>query len=692
MSKHSLGLEAGQRYVRAPGKHHLLSAMVDQDQRNFDFVASVNCSISIPAAQYSCRAIRRHLNAMLLIFSLLFQTHALAQYTDPFFQTDLDFGLYSQWIQPWRGYLETVPSTWFLKGVGVALNGSPNPDLICEMLARHGIAITRIEIGWGNVTLSNEIVDPRPISALQACHKWGLRPVILLNANQGVPCPLSGFESQVADAAPAGATRLTFTDTAGFVPGKTGISNLTSYTAAEILITAVDGNTVTLSMPLPIAIAAGQTLNMATLKYRPFSVPGSADYNQTVAGWKAYVLTVGQLAAKYLGAGNFDLEVWNELTFGSNFLYINAYYNPAFANYAEETIWPALVQATADVATANPSIFSGTELSDGFGNTIPWTASSTEPARVTGISKHCYAVQKAFPVEEYKGSGALNALLQQEDPPAFIPNYRVNFPEYAATALQTEFFIRDISPISTFIYGVMHGRNTRPGNPCYGWITECGYDPSESSITDPTTAMALKAKSTARYFCFFLHRGCKKVIVFATGGGDARLGIVKDNFLSYCGMSANYPANDDYYTSPSLAVTQRIVNQMRLYSTPSEAMRQLDVVNVTDTHNHSQFQGDGTLAHPDLYDRDVLAILPFQSNPHRFVIPYYVMTRNLFPAMAPERFNITLRGLHAATIHVQCYDPIADVYYPSSITSDANDTLTISVKATDYPYLLIVTD
>jgi hypothetical protein len=159
---------------------------------------------------------------------------------------------------------------------------------------------------------------------------------------------------------------------------------------------------------------------MATLKYRPFSAPGSADYNQTVAGWKAYVLTVGQLAAKYLGAGNFDLEVWNELTFGSNFLYINAYYNPAFANYAEEAIWPALVQATADVATANPSIFSGTELSDGFGNTIPWTASSTEPARVTGISKHCYAVQKAFPVEEYKGSGALNALLQQEDPPAFI--------------------------------------------------------------------------------------------------------------------------------------------------------------------------------------------------------------------------------------------------------------------------------
>ena len=58
-----------------------------------------------------------------------------------------------------------------------------------------------------------------------------------------------------------------------------------------------------------------------------------------IAGWKDYVLTMGQLTAKYLGAGNFDLEVWIELTFGSNFLYINDYYNPAFANYDRNAIW-----------------------------------------------------------------------------------------------------------------------------------------------------------------------------------------------------------------------------------------------------------------------------------------------------------------------------------------------------------------
>src|SRR4029077_1216277 len=131
----------------APGKHHVLSAMVHQDQR-------------------------RHLNAMLLIFSLFFQTHASAQYTDPLFQTALFFGLHSQWIQPWRGYLETVPASRFLNGIGVVLN-SPNPDLVCQMLSRHGIAITRIEIGWGNVTLGNAITNPHAIAALQACQKWG---------------------------------------------------------------------------------------------------------------------------------------------------------------------------------------------------------------------------------------------------------------------------------------------------------------------------------------------------------------------------------------------------------------------------------------------------------------------------------------------------------------------------------------
>ena len=632
---------------------------------------------------------------LLLIFCALIQTKASAQqYTDPLYQTDIPFGMHSDWIQPWRGYLETVPASQFLNGVGVVLK-SPNADLVCQMLSRHGVKLTRIEIGWVNVGYTQgTITNPQAISALQACAKWGLRPIILLNANHGAPCSALNFNAVAARAAAAGSTSLILADTAGIIPGKTGLSNLTvsltGYIAAQVLVTAVNGKTVTLSMPLPKAIAAGQSLPMTTLKYRPFSVPGSSDYNATLAGWKSYVLTVGRFASQYLGAGNFDLEVWNELVFGSNFLNINNYYSPAFATYDEKAVRAVLVQATADVATANPSVFNRVEITDGFANTLPWPASSTEPARVTGISKHCYPPNLTFPAQT-KAGGIVNALLVQEPKATFVPSYAAFCPDYAGTAIQTESYIRDISPISTLIQGVMHGRYARPGNPCYGWMTECGYDPVYASVTDPAAAMALKAKATARYFCFFLNKGCKKVTVFSTAGGDAGLGIVQDNFLNYCATNTVYPTNDSSYTSPALLVTGRIAAQMRSNASALGTSRQLGVVSLTGLNTKIQFHGDGTTAHPDLHDTDVMAILPFQSGPHRFVIPYYVMTRKLVPALTPEPITITLSGLNPATTRVQCYDPINDTTTLPSVHAHKQN-VAIAVNATDYPYLLVVTD
>jgi hypothetical protein len=63
----------------ALGKHHLLSRTVHQNQRHFDFVASVNYSISVRAAQNVCSAIRLHLTATLLISSVFFRAHASAE-------------------------------------------------------------------------------------------------------------------------------------------------------------------------------------------------------------------------------------------------------------------------------------------------------------------------------------------------------------------------------------------------------------------------------------------------------------------------------------------------------------------------------------------------------------------------------------------------------------------------------------
>lgn len=601
------------------------------------------------------------------------------------YQTGVPFGSHSQWFQPWRGYFETMPVSQFLNGVGVVLTSVP--DLVCEMLSKYGVTVTRMEIGWGDVTINGTITDSRPIAALQACAKWKIRPIILLNSNQGIPCPMTQFIRHAASDAPVGSTSLTFDDVTGMIPGFTGIT--TSWGAAQILITSLYGNTTTLSMPLPSAFAASQAIPLATLQYRPFSVPGSQDYLDTMAGWQAYVLTVAKLCTQYLGAGKFDLEIWNELSFGSAFLSINNYYNPPFANYSENPIWAAIVQATVDVANANPNLFAGVELSDGFANTIPWPASSLEPARVTGISKHPYAQHKNYPLQE-SGDYSIDALGVKTRPSPFVPTYSLFMPEYTATVNQTESCIRDFSPISTPIQGPMHGRNTRSGNPCWGWITECGYDPYYAGVFDAPMALVLKAKAALRYWCFFLNKGCKRVCLFATGGGDTRLGIVQDNFLGLCQTpGAVYPANDASYASPALNALAQVVWHMRYRSATIITPRFLSLDVITDTHNNSQFTGDGSMNYPNLYDRDVLAILPFQSAPNRFIIPYYVMTRELIPALAPEDFTITLGGLNPATVRIQTFDPIQAQYGPFLSTSG---DVTFTVTAKDYPCLLIVTD
>jgi hypothetical protein len=137
---------------------------------------------------------------------------------------------------------------------------------------------------------------------------------------------------------------------------------------------------------------------------------------------------------------------------------------------------------------------------------------------------------------------------------------------------------------------------------------------------------------------------------------------------------------------------------------PTGGARQLKLESITQEGNHAQFQGDGTAAHPSLYDRDVLAMFPFQSSPTRFVIPVYVMTRDLLTLYEPEaaqtdvrrydlpqeNFRITLGNLPATEEPptVSAYDPLRDQETPARLVSREGSTATFEVAATDYPRLL----
>lgn len=628
------------------------------------------------------------------------QTKSLSPYTDKSYFENLPFGSHSHWLQPWRAYLETIPAAKFLQGVGIQLdlNDRENPDLVLQMLATHGIQTARLEIGWNNLSYENQTLQNDRLQAiLKACKRWGVRPLILLNANQGIPTPTQFFQRTVTANASAGARKIQLNDTSGLTIGKSGLNNLTDAGwAAEALITAIDGKTITLSKPLPKSIAAGSSVSMATLKYRPFSKPGSADYNNTIAGWQHYVGTVAKFVANTLGTTSstdkgFDMEIWNELTFGSQFLSINNYYARPPAAYEEESIWTNLVKATADYAVANPRQFSGVKFSDGFANTIPWPASSKQPVRISAISKHPYANRKNFPKDEQRGE-KIDALGRITE---FIPKYSALFPEYYATALQTETLLRDAAPFSNEIQGVRHGRYARQVNgrvvPTDVWITETGFAPDEHGITKPLPALALKAKTTARYYPFYLNKGVTKLYLYSAASGNLGLGIVQDNFLEYSRTHSVYPKNDRAYVSPALQITSRIVRQMKQNLDPTlTKARQLQLDSISDTHNQIQFGGDGTAAHPNLYNRDVFAFLPYQVNSHRFVIPYYVMTRDVTKNLSPAKFSIQISKLKAQGATVSVYDPMHDRTVPVTIDRRGRDFLNLTLSATDYPYLLII--
>ena len=571
---------------------------------------------------------------------------------------------------------------------------------MAQMLAKYGVRQARVEMNWGNTKFEDENIhrNPKVLNSFEAkllaLKKYGIRPLILLNAHQGAPCPVKFFERTMAADANAGDIKIQLNNVSELKIGYSGISNLTDYWAAEILITNISGNTVTLSKPLPNSIKAGESVKIATLKYRPFSVPGSKDYQNTIAGWKSYVGTVAKFATEVLGTTKsfdkgFDLEIWNELTFGSKFLYINEYYAQDVYNYKENSIWSNLVEETANYVEKHSDDFQGVKITNGFANTIPWPASSQQPARINAISKHPYRDRNNYPQDEVN-TQEVNAIGNIDN--TFVPTYSTLFPEYFGTAIKTETLVRDMGPLISKVHGIDHGRYARGSDdPVPVWITEVNILPKriDPNIT-VENALAVKAKTTARYLCFYLNKGARRVYLYDAVGGDTGWGIVKQRFLDYSEQNTLYPHDDRDYTSPALQTIERtIVKMSEKLERNLTKTRSLEVVSISDTHNNYQFKGDGSKAHPNLYDRDVFAFLPFQVNAKRFVIPYYVMTRDIAKTLKPEKFTVKVKGIEGDSL-VTAYDPIEDTDIPVTVKTRKTNSLTLEMTATDYPYLLTV--
>ncbi len=661
-------------------------------------------------------------------------------YVDPAQLTSVPFGASSQWAQPWRGYLETVPATTFIDGLGIYLDteDQSNQNLLLKMLGTHGIRHARILIPWGDLDWQEQhLASANTLThMLLAAKANGLRPLIMLYSYQSQPCPVRYTTSTLTRGAHAGDTTISLVDTTGIEAGYSGLDTPDErlpgrdgpYAAAPYpptlntswppfgagnLITRVSSHAIVLAKPLKAAIPEGSALRVTTLKYRPFSVPGSADYNRTMSGWLHYVRTVVSFMTNVLGTATskdkgFDLEIWNELSESPHFLFVNDYYGRIVYKYDEQSIYRNLLLATTRYVAGHAAAFDGVQIGDGIASNIPWPASSTEPAQITAVDKHLYQRRITYPrstsplmafdrsVIDTWSKVHLNAL-GQRDTSTYEPSYSAFFPEFYATYLRTDSVVRDMAPITTAIDGVAHGRLARKVGgkvvPTPVWITEVGLEARQDwPRVSVDRDLYIQAKADSRYYCFFLAKGATQVDIYAAVHPDS--GLLSSSILSLASKpGATYPTHDASYTTPALMVTARIVQKMRqALDLKVRQTRPIEVLSVADTHNHAVFQGDGSAAHPTLYDRDVFTFLPFEVNPHRFVIPYYVMTRDIMRDLAPERFTVSLAGVDGTGAEISAYDPMHNRSVPVSVTARSRSGVDVVLQATDYPYLLTIQD
>jgi hypothetical protein len=752
--------------------------------------------------------------------------------TDPIdsrYLTRDPFGSTSFWLQPWRAYFDTWPASALTNSLGIQFNVKPSQaEAVAQLLQESGFKLARREIPWA--ALSYE--DPTQLTGqsqeridtiLSAMHNHGLRPLLLLNANSDQPGPAKQVRlTTLAPAAPGAMTvRLDQASAALVVPGKTGFDGLTWGTGPDVLITAVSpGGLATLSRPLRATLPAGDHRGM-TLRYAPFQNPLLPDgepnpvFQETLAGWLGYVAAVNAEATRILGAGNYDLEIWNELTFGSQFLNYQHYYQPPDARTAEaqpgavepqdaplapedgeteeslesradpdmlETIEheaePEASEAEAEpegegeegssagarrsgvaeegateeesqprdttkavidravtkaviksllketvAFVRNPAngISPAVGITDGFASQTPFPSGAYAPAGLTALSKHLYNGVKQFPAAYREGNlKPLNAFGLRDTAggrgfkPLFVPQMQALFPEYYLTAMTTETMVRDIAPITTKVYGLPHGRNVGPANgpPVQKWMTEYNLGSGRGTVMEPdgiTPAGVVpsaadrshfEAKALLRSLVATINKGLSREYFFGAAPGALSL-IDKGFYEQLEAHPESYPGRE--FGGETMSGLRELMATVAGPG-PEGSARQLKLLSITQEGDHAQFSGDGTAAHPSLYDRDVLAVLPFQSSPKRFVIPVYVMTRDLLTLYEPwqsatdvrrfdlpeENFRIVLGNLPeaAAAPAVSAYDPLRGETTPARLLSRHGETAELEIAATDYPRLL----
>jgi hypothetical protein len=633
-------------------------------------------------------------------------------------QAEIPFGDRSYYLAPWRAYMDTWPGRRYTEALGATMNRfhEHEVDAVATLLAEAGFSHARVEMGWGHFNYDDPMQlekgaekDRRMLAAL---HRNGIRPLILLNAHESMPVPHRKTVLQLSQVAPKGSRTVTFDNVDQIKPGYTGFRlrekrNLMGYP----LITEVDrqNRTCTLSAPLPEDLKPGR-IELWTMRYHPFGGATLEDGSpnayaqQTVDGWLEYVRAVAEFAKQAMGTehaadAGFDLEVWNEMTFGSVFLNEKYYYDPprkfskpiTYSRHGQtvkgfELILPLTVDACNDPASGMP----GVGVISGFANQRPWESGTAMWPGQMGFGRHYYTgIEPANtwngkqgtlspeteldqfvnrPVLDARGrfDGSLISRWKVQPTNNFIPTLNLSMPEFHSYGYKTEHITRDIMPFPGPWVSHYRYAHTADGQRGELWRTEFntarhqwarwlrdqhGIDSNTPGFSE--LMHAIGAKCMLRATVFDAHKGTQVLCLFTLKDNDESFAVIPERFFKLL-RENNGQLTDAIREAagPQLATIKRVsqllsadvgmLSELGFATQPQKVAPiaeacPLTVEQLVEHKPRLVFRGDGTPGHPDVFGRDDFAVLPYQLDEKLYAIGFYVVTRNVIHAWDKSR-------------------------------------------------------
>ena len=607
-------------------------------------------------------------------------------YVDPS-QLDVPWPKHSHVKMPWRGYLETKPAVDLLAGIGVAYHHQGGSvDAQIGLLAKAGFRCLRWEQPFGTYDPDAKTIaahsQGRYREVLAACKAHGIVPIILLNAHHGYPCKMRSWDKRLAADAPKGATEMLLDSVEGLRPVHSGLSGLTGYWAGQVLFTDIDRprKSVKLSKPLPKALKKGDKVQCVDLHYLPFHPVGTPEFEHTAGGWVDYARAVCAVA-KEIGIA-IELEVWNELSFGSHFAGgngINAYW-PGRAKFTKDFLRPGghaweVTRRTVEMAKRE---FPGIRVIWGWSNTTFFHCPIEQlPPRIDGQSYHPYGTGwRDLPKREQAPQEPHRCL------EGHCPTYRLCFAEgWAQTFIQCESLTHLLRPDKR--------RTQKPEGTdrFYHYITEHGIVPAEAGVTGEAASLRLKEKFLVRALLFWLNKGIDRLTIFqAVDKSDTGMGIMLSRTRELKAMPPD--GQLDAWLSPALRSLRRTVAAFK-DAQPIATPRQFRVEATKLAPERKVFDmPDGIRP---LYYRDLFTVLPFQVSARRFVVALYVMSPTYNIEDLPEEpWRVTIGPIRARECNLSYYDPLTDQTLPVKTIGQQADRLSVELKAIDTPRLLIL--